>query len=204
MNRLSLAIILACLTLAVAAQEDIRVKYQGAKPTIVDFASAFVAHILDPGVEDGFEEEGAYLYKGLQHAITRQSKGLPIEEGSTLTIDQKNGYLLYEEIFDDYVIRLEMCFWNESDGKHKLFAKNRWTFQKGKPIQGQYDELSFFRYDNAKKVMERCNTPGFDVEYSNKTYALPRTGKDIIVTTWNDNGSKTQRTLKWNGHRFSY
>ncbi len=34
MKRLSLAIIFACCTLAVAAQEGIQVKYQGAKPTI--------------------------------------------------------------------------------------------------------------------------------------------------------------------------
>ena len=45
---------------------------------------------------------------------------------------------------------------------------------------------------------------GFDVEYLNKSYALPRTGKDITVTTWDDNGKKTQKTLKWNGHGFSY
>ena len=27
-------------------------------------------------------------------------------------------------------------------------------------------------------------------------------GKDITVTTWDDNGKKTQTTLKWNGHGF--
>ena len=36
-----------------------------------------------------------------------------------------------------------------------------------------------------------------------KAYALPRTGKDIIVTTWHEDGKKTQKTLKWNGHGFS-
>ena len=38
MKRLSLATIFACCMLAVAAQEGIQVKYQGAKPTIRDFA----------------------------------------------------------------------------------------------------------------------------------------------------------------------
>ena len=42
MKRLSLAIILACCTLAVAAQEGIQVKCQGAKPTIRDFAQAYL------------------------------------------------------------------------------------------------------------------------------------------------------------------
>ena len=97
-----------------------------------------------------------------------------------------------------------MCYWNEADGKHKLFACSRWSFENGKSILGQYDGLSFYRYDNATKKMSRCNTPGFDVEYLNKSYALPRTGKDITVTTWDKNGKKTQKTLKWNGHGFSY
>lgn len=74
-----------------------------------------------------------------------------------------------------------------------------------KPILGQYDGLSFYRYDHATKKMARCNTgSGFDVEYLDKSYALPRTGKDIIVTTWHEDGKKTQKTLKWNGHGFSY
>lgn len=204
MKRLSLAIVFACCTLALAAQEEgILVKYQGAKPTIKDFAGAYLASLFNPDDEEECEGEGMYLYEGLQHAITRQAKGLPLEENETLTIDLKNGYLIYEQKYDEYVHRIEMCFWNESDGKHKLFANNRWSFQNGKPILGQYDELSFYRYDNVTKKMSRCNTPGFDVEYLNKTYALPRTGKDIIVTTWEDNGKKTQKTLKWNGNRFS-
>ena len=50
---------------------------------------------------------------------------------------------------------------------------------------------------------------GFRVDYQGtrptikdfvKAYALPRTGKDIIVTTWHEDGKKTQKTLKWNGH----
>ena len=56
----------------------------------------------------------------------------------------------------------------------------------------------------ATKRMSYTHAPGFDVEYFNKSYALPRTGKDIIVTTWHKNGKKTQKTLKWNGHGFSY
>ena len=47
MKRLSLAIILACCTLAVAAQEDgFRVNYQGAKPTIKDFALAYITSLI--------------------------------------------------------------------------------------------------------------------------------------------------------------
>ena len=203
MKRLSLAIVLACCTLALAAQEGaIRVKYQGARPTIKDFASAYLASLISE-VEE-CDAEGIALYEDLQHAITCRDKGLPLEENESLTIDLKNGFLVYELTYDENLHRIEMCYWNEADGKHKLFANSRWSFQNGRLSMGQYDELSFYRYNDATKKMSSCNTPGFDVEYLNKSYALPRTGKDIIVTTWNDNGNSTQKILKWNGHGFRY
>ncbi|MBQ7427397.1 MAG: hypothetical protein IJQ60_14465 [Prevotella sp.] len=204
MKRLSLAIFFACCMLAVAAQEDgFRVNYQGAKPTIKDFSKAYISSLLNPEDEEP-EGDGLYMYESIQKAMVCQEKGQPLEKDKTLTIDLKNGFLVYEEKDDYYVNRIEMCYWNEADGKHKLFACSRWSFENGKAILGQYDGLSFYRYDNATKKMSRCNTPGFDVEYLNKSYALPRTGKDITVTTWEDNGKKTQKMLKWNGHRFSY
>ncbi len=204
MKRLSLAIVFACCMLAVAAQEDgFRVNYQGAKPTIKDFSKAYISSLLNPEDEEP-EGDGLYMYESIQKAMVCQEKGQPLEKDKTLTIDLKNGFLVYEEKDDYYVNRIEMCYWNEADGKHKLFACSRWSFENGKAMLGQYDGLSFYRYDNATKKMSRCNTPGFDVEYLNKSYALPRTGKDITVTTWEDNGKKTQKMLKWNGHRFSY
>ena len=205
MKKLSFAIIFACCSLAMAAQDGgIRVNYQGAKPTIKDFAQAHIASLLNPEDEDEREGDGLYLYESMQKAMTCQDKGLPLGKNETLNIDLKNGFLIYEQKHDNYVFRIEMCYWNEADGKHKLFADNRWSFEDGKVILGQYDGLSFYRYDNATKKMSRCNTPGFDVEYLDKSYALPRTGKDIIVTQWSKDGKKTQKTLKWNGSGFSY
>ena len=204
MKRLSLAIVFACCMLAVAAQEGgFRVSYQGAKPTIKDFAKAYITSLLNPEDEEP-EGDGLYMYESMQKAMTCQEKGQPLKKNETLTIDLKNGFLMYEQKDDYYVYRIEMCYWNEADGKHKLFADNRWSFEDGKAILGQYDGLSFYRYDNASKKMARCNTPGFDVEYLDKSYALPRTGKDITVTQWDKNGKKTEKTLKWNGHGFSY
>ena len=203
MKRLALSIVFACCTLAVAAQEEgFRVNYLGATPNIKDFASAYLASLF-VDVEE-CDLEGLGLYADLQESIKRQDKGLPLEDNTTLTIDLKNGFLVYEHKYSEYLSRIEMCYWNEADGKHKLFANNRWSFENGKPMLGQFDVLSFYRYDNATKKMSSCETPGFDVEYFNKSYALPRTGKNITVTTWEDNGKKTQKTLKWNGHGFSY
>ena len=202
MKRLSLAIVLACCTLAMAAQEGIRVDYRGERPTIKDFAKAYITFSLSE--EEECEAEGLAIYKDLQRAITLQEKGRQLDDDETLTLDTKNGFLVYEQKWDDYFSRLEMCFWNESDGKHKLFAENRMTYSNGKPILGQFDGFLFFRYTNSTKRMNHIDPPGFDSDFLNKTYALPRTGKDIIVTTWHEDGKKTQKTLKWNGRGFSY
>ena len=43
MKRLSLTLLIACCALALTAQDVIRVKYKGARPTIRDFVTAFVA-----------------------------------------------------------------------------------------------------------------------------------------------------------------
>ena len=202
MKRLSLSIAFVFCTLALAAQEEgIRVNCQGVKPNIKDFASGFIASLISEAEE--CDMEGISMYKGLLRSISCQEKGLPLEENESLTIDLKNGFLVYERKQDEYLMRIEMCYWNEVDGKHKLFANNRWTFKNGKPLTGQYDVLDFYRYNNATKKMSWCVPPGFDVEYFNKSYALPRTGKDIIVTTWNGNGKKSQKIQKWNGHGFS-
>ena len=180
MKRLSLAIILACCTLAIAAQEDgFRVNYQGAKPTIKDFALAYITSLISEAEE--CDEEGMSLYENLQDAIKCQAKGLSLEANRTLTIDQKNGFLVYEHKYIEHLGRIEMCYWNEADGKHKLFACNRWSFENGKPMMGQYDVLSFYRYDNATKKMSWCESPGFDVEYFNKSYALPRKPMPCLV-----------------------
>ena len=202
MKRLSLAIVFACCTLAMAAQEGIRVDYRGERPTIKDFAKAYITFSLSE--EEECEAEGLAIYKDLQRAITLQEKGRQLDDDETLTLDTKNGFLVYEQKWDDYFSRLEMCFWNESDGKHKLFAENKMTYSNGKPILGQFDGFLFFRYNNSTKRMNHIDPPGFDSDFLNKSYALPRTGKDIIVTTWHEDGKKTQKTLKWNGRGFSY
>ena len=97
-----------------------------------------------------------------------------------------------------------MCYWNEADKKHKLFAFSNWSYFNDLPDQGQYDTLVFLRYTNATKKMEFCAPPGFEVSYEqNTTYSLPRVGKDIIINKWDQDGLKTQKTLKWNGHGFT-
>lgn len=198
MKKTILLVALLVANLAAWAQDDIRVRYQGAKPTITDLAWAFCDYM------DNLEETGDRPSNAIMSAMIQQRKGIPQEEGETFIIDEKNGYILYERVDDSYVNRMEMCYWNEADGKHKLFAFNNLaTLMDGRPACTETSGLYFYRYNNATKKMVYCDPPGFEVDYS-ATYALPRTGKHIVVTKWDENGNKIKETtLKWNGRRFS-
>ena len=123
MKRLLSAIVFSCLPLSLMAQNGIKVNYAGSKPAVTDFAWAAFPSL---NFEDE-DESGDRPWIILQNAMERDRKGLPQEEGEKLTIDSKNGYILFEHVYDEYpdvVFRLEVCYWNESDGKHKLIAFN--------------------------------------------------------------------------------
>ena len=205
MKRISLAIIFACCTLALSAQDVIRVNYQGAKPTISDFAWAFLSIYVWDEEEDVLDESR----NAAKQAWIDYRKGIPLDEGETITVDQKNGYAVYESKYEEDLVRIEMCYWNESDQKHKLFAYNVRCYRNGIYSPGQFDGITFYRYNNATKKMTYCDAPGFEEVFGTEegawvSYDLPRTGKDIIYTEWYDNGKKKQKTLKWNGSRFSF
>jgi hypothetical protein len=149
---------------------------------------------------------------GIRNAWERHRKKQKQHEGVTFTLDVRNGFAVYEykylEGACEFMTRVEMCFWNEADGKHRIFAYNHGFYRDGKYYPGQYDGLTFMRYDNATKTMKYHSDPGIQAVYDSKSpsvecsFALPRSGKDIIVTFWKENGQKTQKTLKWNGHGF--
>lgn len=207
MKRKSLAIIFACCVLALAAQDAIKVNYKGSKPTISDFAWAFLSdYVYDENVDDCLDE----VRSSVKQAWILYRLGASQKKGESLTVDNKNGYTVFEhreknESNED-LGRVEMCYWNEADGKHKLFAYNVACFRNGKYDPGQFDGIQFYRYNNATKKMTYCEAPGFEarggVDGAYVSYSLPRNGKDIIVTYWYDNGTKKQKTLKWNGRKF--
>ena len=209
MKRTLLAISFVCCTLAMAAQDAITVKYQGAKPNISDFVSAFVDARHNEVDEDECVDEA---FIAVARAWELHQKGLPMVEGETLTVDTRSGYVCLErkstyESTED-VQKWEMCYWNESDGKHKLFAYNVLCFRNGKYDPGQYDGLTFYRYDNATKKMKMCDAPGFELRYGTDggtwiSYTLPRVGQDITVSYWYKSGKKN-KTLKWTGRKFNF
>lgn len=199
MKRLSLAIILACCTIALAAQDGIKVKFQGAAPSIMDFAWSYVTS--SNGDEEGESDESR---NALRQSLELYRKGQSQPEGFTITVDEKAGYILLLSNQDGFTNKWEMCFWNMADKKHKLFAYCVELSVNGKrSAPGQYDGLNFYRYNNATKTMSAYDA-GVEVDYFNISYSLPRTGKDITVTQWSENGrEKWQKTLKWNGQGFS-
>lgn len=173
MKRIVSAIILSCLTLSLMAQNGIKVNFKGSKPTVTDFAwAAFPS--LNHEDED---ESGDRPWRVLEDAMQRYRQGLPQEEGDKLTIDTKNGYIMFEsasEEFGDVIFRLEVCYWNESDGKHKLIIFNDLaSTSEGRPRVTETSSIYFYRYNNATKRMVACDAPGFEVDYG-CIYELPR------------------------------
>lgn len=197
-----MAIVFACLMLTIAAQESIRVNYHGGKPTICDFVSAFLSASV--GDDDGCVDESL---NAMQHSWELYQKGKPLPEGTKITVDSKHGYVVYEWTNNEHSLQIEMCYWNESDLKHKLFACSVKAFENGVYHPGQFDGLEFYRYTNATKKMVQTEDVGFEVKFyandASVSYDLPRAGKDITANYWYSNGKKVQKTQKWQGRRFS-
>lgn len=195
--------VLSCITLTLIAQSSIKVNCKGSNPTVMDFAWAALPSLN----YEGEDEAGDRPWRALEYAMQLHRKGLPQEEGETLTIDSKNGYIFFECVHEedqDHIFRLEVCCWNESDGKHKLIAFNNLaSYTNGKPCLTETSGMDFYRYNNATKTMVACEPPGFEIDYYG-IYELPRMGKDIIYTKWNDDGSTNRMALKWNGRQFKF
>ncbi len=121
MKRLSLAIIFACYSLAMAAQDGIEVRFLGTSPDIIDFAWSFVTAYDDD--ENAESDESRHAVKA---ALERYRTGESQPEGWTITVDRKNGYMCLESKYENYYNKWEMCYWNMTDKKHKLFAYSLW------------------------------------------------------------------------------
>ena len=101
-----------------------------------------------------------------------------VGKGTTIILDEKNGYFRYEVDYDkmyedeegepsESITIVEMCVWNCADGKHKLFAENVKGTYKGKPQNsGQFDGTMFFLFDKATHKVYVCNEAIDDEELS--------------------------------------
>ena len=87
-------------------------------------------------------------------------KNKPLPEGTTIILDEKNGYFRYDvEYVGEYenegtteiyrsTLFVEMVVWNCADGKHKVMGENIGGGFNGKPHDdGQFDGTFFYLYD---------------------------------------------------------
>lgn len=207
MKRISFAIIFTCCTLAIAAQkfeypeypddeERIAVKYQGSRPTIVDFATAYLNH----------SKEIEFFGK-VNDEWLRFQKKQPLSRHVSIDVDIKNGYMRYEilnpEEKDTTV--MEMCFWNCADGKHKLVCANKIWMMNDDYGWDEHIGPSFFVYDNTKREMRTVFAEDIGALYDGdglSVFFLPRKGKDIKVSAAGG-GERWNEVLEWNGFTFN-
>jgi len=141
---------------------DPQVTFKGKSPTIVDFVNNYLAEPEDE------------LFGALSDMWKKYRKGKPQDQGDTLIVDIRNGYVCFKDWSDvnddDRSLSLtEMCYWNCSDGKHKLvaFTNNYWG--DGKWIDGQYTGISFCLYNIAKRTLTMVSNTGEELGIVVKT-----------------------------------
>ena len=196
--RLSLALLLALLTISTAApaQDDdapdyfrrpLRVQTAADKqPTVADFARAFAS---------ADQEEDALFSTTLARLDGRQPK-LPQGERFTCLIDRPHGYLRAVYTTEGNIDpnqTLEVCYWR-TDTDHRLVAVCRCS------DIGTYI-LIFYDYNPATGLMTPLARPPFEDFHEllgELIVQLPREGKDIHMKSWWA-GGPAPLTLRWNG-----
>ena len=154
------AILLGVCVTATAQEDDyysFTVKYQGQRPTITDFVTAFLS-----------QEELGEVWGGVsdQWKLYRQGK----KTNGTFTVDQKNGFIEYKRIINDVDGRTEsvteFCYWNMSDNRHKLFAVNNHFSCNGKYYFTEHSGPSLLLFDTQTRRMSFATLGDYGLEYS--------------------------------------
>ena len=198
---------------------DSVVTYKGKAPKITDFLEALLA-----------QDETSEVLWSLSVCWEHYLQGEPQEPCVQFTVDEKNGYIRYafdSNLCDDYddiddYFYFEMCYWNCSDGKHKIIAENCVSMMGGKYYLGQYSGTMFYIYDNDTHKLYSADDDLLGAEVDPEAYKssfkkgeemtrydetvvlyhLPQQGKDIIVDIYEGKAQKTGIRLVWDGMRF--
>ena len=196
--RLSLALLLALLTISTAApaQDDdapdyfrrpLRVQTAADKqPTVADFARAFASA----------DQEGDALFSTTLARLDGRQPKLPQGERFTCLIDRPHGYLRAVYTTEGNIDpnqTLEVCYWR-TDTDHRLVAVCRCS------DIGTYI-LIFYDYNPATGLMTPLARPPFEDFHEllgELIVQLPREGKDIHMKSWWA-GGPAHLTLRWNG-----
>ena len=184
--------------------KGVEVHFKGTRPTISDFVSAVFQQ----------EELGEALGE-MKDNWKKHLCGQVLPKGRSIIVDTRNGYVRYnaefveEEESPRYSHYIEFCYWNYTDGKHKLVAENIVSLCDGKPYAGQYSGVSFYMYDSETRLMKYAyeSELGIDPDMSMPedtnliVHKLPQTGKTIEYAFFAPSGNKSLR-LTWNGSKF--
>lgn len=175
--------------------DRIAVKYQGVRPTISDFATAFLTYCK--------EKE---FYGTVYREWMLYQKKKPLSPHTSISVDTRNGYMRYEidNLENKDTTVMEMCFWNCADGKRKLVCANTYWKMDGDYGYDEHIGTWFYVYDNATKVMRTVLAEDIGALYDGdglSVFFLPRKGKDIKVSAAGG-GERWNEILEWDGYQF--
>ena len=174
----------------------IAVKYQGNRPTISDFATAYL--------NDSKDQE---FFSTVHSEWLRYQQKKPLKGKASIIVDTKNGYMRYEVRYPEGndTTFMEMCYWNCADGKHKMVCANTVWRMNGDYGSAEYTGARFFLYDNATKEMRWLLPEDIGALYDGdglSVFFLPRKGKNIKVSAAGA-GDRWDEVLEWDGYQFS-
>ena len=173
----------------------IAVKYQGSRPTITDFATAFL----------NFSKERVF-YDKVYSEWQRYLQKKKLSDHVSIVVDIKNGYMRYEidNLEGNDTTVMEMCFWNCADGKRKLVCANTVWMLDGDYGSDEYTGTYFYVYDNKTRKMRTVFPEDIGALYDGdglSVFFLPRKGKDIKVSAAGG-GERWDEVLEWDGYQF--
>lgn len=209
MKRELSVIIFAYFALVLSAQDVIKVNHEDKKPTISDFAWAYLSsYVYDGNDESSFNEE----IQRFKQAWILHTQGTTQKKGEYLFIDSKHNHLCFSHDENHINTNVEMRFWNESDKKHKLLAISVSRFKIPQYTPEQSSDIRFYHYNNDTKEMTYCGNrpPGINEKFfkdgCHVTYTMSATGKykgkDIVATFWDEDGDYRSFFFKWSGREF--
>ena len=178
---------------------NIPVKFKGRSPNIKDFVSARFSD----------SENLGECLSDIASAWELHQQAKPLDEGCSFVVDTANGFIRFDKRYTEQDRKqMEMCYWNCSDGRHKLVAENIEAYYNGRQVNTECTGYTFFMYDTNTHRMRPVagDDLGFVYDFpqgnsNTVSIALPRQGKTVVLTCNTPSGKFTKR-LTWNGSRF--
>mgnify|MGYP002622923282 CR=1 FL=1 len=194
MKKTLLLAALLVMTAAAWAQQSFTVTYKGQRPVISDFVSAVLS-----------QRELNEALSNVRDNWNRRRLGQPLEEGAEFSVDERNGFVRYDIAYRPAEHSwTEFCYWNCSDGRHKLVGVNTGYELRFKSIQTECTGLTFYTYDSEthKLTPTSAHDLGAAVIVTPVVnYRLPRQGKDITAVI-NAKDGPVNIVMHWDGMKF--